>query len=132
MSWSYACPSCRATLNPREDVILVAARGETKVLLQFHPRPGDYELHKPDDLEFTPGEAWSFFCPVCHGSLATEEGSDFCRLLLRDKGKSRDLLFSRIAGTRATFVLSEGKVEEQHGPQAEEAMAWLTRQKWLI
>ncbi len=132
MSWSYACPLCRSTLNPRQDVVLVAARGEVKVLLQFHPKPGTYVLHKPDDLELVPGDAWSFFCPVCHGNLATEEGSEFCHLLLRADGRSRELLFSRVAGKRATFVLSEGKVEEKHGAQAEEAQVWLSRYKWML
>jgi hypothetical protein len=132
MSWSYSCPTCRATLNPREDLVLVAARGETKVLLQFHPRPGDYELHKPDGLELEPGEAWSFFCPVCRANLATEEGGEFCRLLLRAEGRSRELLFSRVAGKRATFILSQGEVLEKHGTEAEEAMVFLDRHKWMI
>lgn len=132
MSWSYSCPHCRATLNPREAVVLVAARGDTKVLLQFHPRPGDYKLFKPDDLELVPGEAWSFFCPVCHGNLAVEEGGEFCQLLLRAEGRSRQLLFSRVAGKHATFVLSEGAVEERHGAEADEAMSYLSRLKWMI
>ena len=132
MSWSYSCPSCRATLNPREDVVLVAARGSTKVLLQFHPRPGDYRLYKPEDLELVAGEAWSFFCPVCRANLAVEEGSELCQLLLRADGRSRQLLFSRVAGKQATFVLSEGKVEESHGSESEEGLGWLARFKWMI
>ena len=131
MSWSYSCPDCLSTLNPHRDVVLVAARGDVKVLLQFHPKPGDYDLYKPDDLELVPGEAWSFFCPVCRANLAVEEGGEFCRLLLRSGGRSRELLFSRVAGKRATFVLAEGKVEERHGSEAEEALAFLNRHKWM-
>jgi hypothetical protein len=132
MRWHYACPKCGATLNPREDVVLIAARERIKVLLQFHPRPGDYQLHKPDDLELVPGDAWNFFCPVCRENLAVEGNEGFCAIDQRAEGRRRRVVFSRVAGERATFIFSSSGLEEHHGVDASDYLQFMERTKWLI
>ena len=71
MSWSYACPWCGAMLNPDKTIILTAAQGDRRVLIGFHPEPGNYELFLPPDVTIEEGDHWDFFCPVCRENLVT-------------------------------------------------------------
>ena len=89
------------------------------MLMGFNPQPGNYEVHTPDGTEIEHGESWEFFCPVCGASLVAEDNENLCMLNLENDGKQQRVVFSRIAGERVTFVVSDRGVEEQHGKDAD-------------
>jgi hypothetical protein len=63
---------------------------------------------------------WSFSCPVCRADLTSPDHTRLCELSLIIGEERRRLLFSRIAGERATYVLREdADAVERHGEHAE-------------
>ena len=121
MSWSYACPWCGEMLNPDQTIILTASQGDRRVLIGFHPEPGNYELFLPPDVSIEEGDHWDFFCPICRENLVTGELEGLCELRMHRDAEESRVFFSRIAGERATIVVSQSKhaVKEKHGDHAE-------------
>ena len=115
MSRDYCCPACRAVLNPDRSVILTAVHGDTRVLIGFHPEPGNYEIYLPTGVRAEDGSCWDFYCPACQASLKAAVTDDLCQLILREDGRVSYLFFSRIAGEQATFIVREDRVAETHG-----------------
>ena len=115
MKWNYACPRCKATLNPGDNVILIAAHGETRVLVGLHPEPGNYEVFLPPNVKVEAGSRWDFFCPICNAGLVNEKDENLCELDLTQGDQSQKLVFSTIAGEQATFVIRDEEVSEKHG-----------------
>ena len=114
--WHYHCPRCESMLNPGGIVTLVAMKGGTQLLVGFHSEPGNYEMFSPPGARFAPGERWSFHCPVCHGSVASDRHPNLCELIHYEDGARKILLFSRIAGEQATYVIREDDSPRRHGP----------------
>jgi len=108
MGMEYGCPRCGAHLNPGPRIILLGRyRGECG-LFAFNPEPGNYDTDLPGNISIEPGEIWEFLCPVCHRvlSLAGEKG--LAALDMRDgAGNWHKVVFSRVAGEQATFVISQ-------------------------
>ena len=132
MEWTFSCPRCGAVVNPSGVVTLVAARGGVRLLLGFHPEPGNYQLFLPPGAALRDGEEWSFSCPVCHADLACADHPNLCELVQIVGGERRRLLFSRIAGERATYVLcDDDDLVERHGDHADkyDDTVRLTRQR---
>ena len=115
MSWTYCCPECKARLDPDKSVILIAEHEDTRVLVGFHPQPGNYEVKVPSNVKIEDGTIWEFTCPMCLTNLATEGSSNLCELELLRAGQRHRLLFSNIAGKQATFILSGETIDESHG-----------------
>ncbi len=118
MTWDYGCPSCGATLNPRETIVLVGEHADTRVLVGFHPQPGNYDTYLPKGVTAEPGTRWAFHCPLCQADLAVPEDDDLCAVELRTGGEVKRVLFSRVAGDRATFVFSPEGLDAHYGPDA--------------
>jgi len=119
MRWTYSCPQCEAMLNPDETIVLVATHGNTRILMGFHPEPGNYRAYAPPGESVEPGEAWEFSCPLCHASLISYVDRKLCAIDMHTVGAKHRVYFSRIAGQHATFVMSgEGEVES-HGRHAD-------------
>jgi len=137
MKWTYRCPKCNAHLNPAEDhIVLLGECEQGKGLMVFASRPGDYGLHHAAELEVVEGAEWRFSCPVCRADLATEatevEGAEERKLavvtMTDARGGEHRVLFSRIAGEKATFVVSaEGVVLERFGEHQMryQGMVWM-------
>lgn len=123
--WTYACPFCDAKLNPERAVILVGEQGEQRVLIGFHPEPGNYELYLPPEVTLREGDHWDFFCPVCRENLVNGALKDMCELRMRAGETEQRIFFSRIAGEHATFILSGRQIREAHGPDVERYRAQL-------
>jgi len=87
-------------------VVLVGLFGGAQMLLGFHPEPGNYALYLPPGAELEHGVMWTFHCPVCHGSLVSDLNDNLCALDLDEDGAKKRVLFSRIAGEHATYVIS--------------------------
>ena len=135
MSWRYSCPRCEASLNPKDYIILVGgpSGGERRCLVGFHPQPGNYELHLPPGTELEEGQRWDFSCPVCHGDLTAADDDKLCALDMLDaEGQRRQVLFSRIAGDKATFVVADRRIEHQFGEGAREYALHLIHLKDVI
>ena len=119
MRWTYSCPHCGAMLNPGETVVLIARHGETRILIGFHPQPGNYKAYIPPGVELEVGSLWDFHCPVCLDSLTTDQAPGLCALDLHTEGKPHRLFFSRKAGEQATFVITAEGLTERHGRDAD-------------
>ena len=132
MNWTYACPKCDVVLNPGDGIMVRAECGGMRILMGLHPDPGNYDLFLPPGVEIRPGERWSFFCPVCGDSLDVEGDDKLCSLTQRTGETSRTVLFSRIAGDHATFVVSSSGVEEQHGPDADLYLPHLAESNFMF
>jgi hypothetical protein len=115
----YKCPECKTVLNPERAVILAAKRDDQRLLVGFHPEPGNYELYVPPGTTFQAGDKWEFFCPVCTCKLTTTEDENLCGLEQEaGNGETRKVYFSRIAGEKATYVICGQKLEAKHGKDA--------------
>ena len=125
MSWTYRCPHCRVLLDPHEAIILRAAHAGTRILAGFHPEPGNYEIYFPPDVDLRDGQRWDFFCPVCQADLVSQENENLCALEFQRGEETSRILFSRIAGEKATYVLAEGTVKERHGEHAQSYFEFL-------
>lgn len=118
MRWVYACPQCDAMLNPDETIVLIGECGPHRILIGFHPEPGNYQAYLPPGIELQEGSLWDFYCPVCGRSLAMEFAPEMCALDLATQGVRHRLFFSRTVGERATFVITAEGVQS-HGEDAE-------------
>jgi len=132
MSWTYRCPKCKATLSPDSSIILCAKQGTRRILIGFHPEPGNYESYLPPDAEIQDGDAWDFFCPVCNASLACEDNENLCMLDALVEGRESNVLFSRIAGEKVTFVVSDRKVQQQHGKDVDHYIHHLMKMNTIL
>ncbi|MCK9459775.1 MAG: hypothetical protein M0R80_09070 [Proteobacteria bacterium] len=120
MQWIFYCPKCGAAINPGGVVTLIASRGSVTILLGFNPEPGNYDLFLPPGIALPPGTEWSFSCPVCRADLASAEHDKLCELVLMVGTERRRLLFSRIAGEQATYVLrGDAALVERHGEHSD-------------
>jgi len=119
MRWTYGCPACGAMLNPDNTIILVGVHGSKRILIGFHPEPGNYQIHVPPDTHIELGTRWDFFCPVCQHDLVTDENENLCALTLLDGREHRRVVFSRIAGEKATFVITDQRLERKYGEHLE-------------
>jgi len=132
MSWTYSCPSCNAMLNPDVSIVLVGQHGEDRILVGFHPQPGNFEVYLPPGVQPARGSRWVFLCPVCHQDLVASPDADLCAVMLHDGGRTHRVLFSRVAGDQATFVVSGMEVEEHHGRDVEKYWAALATLKYVL
>jgi len=118
MRWSYSCPHCNGILNRQNSILLVGTRGEDRIIISFHPAPGNYKISLPPGCEIEPGSSWTFSCPLCQQSLVSEISPELCCLDMVTKGVRHRVYFSRIAGEHATFVISAEGIE-RHGDHAD-------------
>jgi hypothetical protein len=118
MRWSYSCPHCNGILNRQNSVLLVGTHGEDRIIIGFHPAPGNYKISLPPGCEIEPGSSWSFSCPLCQQSLVSDISPELCCIDMVTTGVRHRVYFSRIAGEHATFVISAEGVE-RHGDHAD-------------
>jgi len=132
MSWEYSCPQCKVMLNPEHSVILAMQRDNVRMLVGLDPQLGKYEVKLPPDVVVEEGSRWDFSCPVCQAMLDSNDNPDLCELeLSMDDGPLR-ILFSRIAGEHATFVLNETTLNEKHGKDSGRYDLLWGQKKYLV
>ena len=115
MKWTYSCPHCESMLNPDETIILIGDRKSGRLMVGFHPEPGNYRAYVPPGFQIEEDVEWMFFCPVCGASLEAEIAPQLCALDMVSNGARHRVYFSRTAGEEATFVISAEGIE-RHGP----------------
>jgi hypothetical protein len=107
-------------LNPDETVVLIGECGPHRILMGFHPEPGNYRAYLPPEFNLQEGSMWDFSCPVCDRSLVSEIAPELCALDMATQGARHRLFFARTAGEQATFVITaegiatHGKDADQH------------------
>ncbi len=117
----FVCPRCQGVLNPNVKILLIADTGQSKGLVLLSPQPGNYKYLCDASLEkyLCHGEMVMFSCPLCHGELTSPSDSQLAILELRvGSHNTRRVEFSRVFGTQATFIISEGEVDT-YGEDAE-------------
>jgi predicted RNA-binding Zn-ribbon protein involved in translation (DUF1610 family) len=120
MKWKYACPHCKAILNPNVKIVLAVRRGRKRGLILLSPRPGNYKSICDSDFSdmMEEGTLVDFACPAC-GELLTSRASRKLAelLLLVPDQKDKRIQFSRIYGEHATFILN-GETVTPYGEDA--------------
>lgn len=114
MNWLYICPYCNERLNPNQTLILLAEYESRRMLVGFHPEPGNYEIYFPSDANLQDGQVWKFFCPVCRADLRTAEENRLCAVIMLEPTVSRRVVFSRVAGERDTSILYDQELEHRY------------------
>lgn len=132
MSWEYHCPKCRAMLNPECSVILTVEHGDVRAIVGLHPQPGRYAVHLPPGMLAPVGTKWDFSCPACNCQLASKADTNLCELDLCVGTETLRILFSRVAGELATFVVGEGELKESHGKDSHRFDLHWGQTKYLV
>lgn len=120
MKWKYACPSCKAVLNPNVKIILRLRRGKLNGLILISPRPGNYRIICDRDFaaKVKHGQLVEFSCPVCGEVLTAPASRKLAELLLlQPQGKVKRVQFSCVYGEHATFIL-DGDTVVPYGDDA--------------
>ena len=108
MGMNYSCPRCSAVLNPKSNIILLGRYEDQEGLFAFNPEPGNYEVDIPSNVSVKDGEVWDFLCPICHESMTLPDERELAALdMLDGAGNWHKVVFSRVAGEHATFVISQ-------------------------
>lgn len=131
MHWTYSCPHCSAVLNPKDSIMLRAEGGGQRILVGFHPQPGNYKVDLPEGVTLTPGSRWDFNCPVCDRSLVSELSDELCVLEMRQHDERHRVYFSRIVGEEATFVVSAEGMLTDHGIHTDKYLEDLVHKKYM-
>jgi len=118
MRWSYSCPHCSGILNRDDTIMLIGTQDEDRIIIGFHPAPGNYQISLPPGYSIEAGSSWYFSCPLCQESLVSDVSSDLCCIDMITKNIRHRVYFSRVAGERATFVISAEGIEP-HGDHAD-------------
>lgn len=116
-NFSFSCPSCKHTLNDSEEIELVTKRysgekGRIYMSIAF----GNYTYRHIPETEFGNHEIVDFICPHCNENLAAPNYENFA-LLNMDVGNNItfEVIFSREAGKRKTYVITEDGIETYQG-----------------
>lgn len=108
MKRTFACPHCKAVLNPSVKILLAVKYKSKRGMILLSPQPGNFKYICDSSVSaiIKPGASLTFFCPVCATDLTSPANKKFVELTLVDPNqKLRKVEFSRILGTHATFVI---------------------------
>ena len=113
----FFCPYCREMLSMSGKIVLNTRRAGNELgKMQLSVAVGDYGYEHIPEVEFLKGEIVDFFCPHCKEDLSSDHYENFARLLLRSDNKAElELLFSREAGKRKTYIITEDGIESYSG-----------------
>lgn len=109
MEKSFHCPICHGQLLVNERIVLSARADSGQYgLILLTADLGDYRAIKHPDFKILEGEHVDFFCPICHSNLIVEKaGKKFTHVMMLEAGEECEVLFSQIAGEKATYVIGE-------------------------
>lgn len=121
MEKRFHCPICHSQLYVNERIILSAKTDSgQRGLILLTADLGDYRALKHPEFKINVGEHVDFYCPVCHGDLMVEKDKKkYTRIMMLEVGEEFEVLFSQMAGERATYVVGE-KTTHSFGKDAEE------------
>ena len=109
----FLCPHCNTCLSHAGEIILNTRRvngeeGKIRLAATF----GNYTYSHEPIAQFTPGEVVAFSCPNCARHVHSEKYKDYAVLKMHVSEKIIfDVLFSREAGKRRTYIVTEDGIE---------------------
>lgn len=116
-NFCFSCPFCNQELNGGDEIELVTQRhngdrGRMFLSTTF----GNYTYRHLPETEFEPGEVVDFYCPSCSQNLEAPQHDNFA-LVHMDVGSGIkfEIIFSREAGKRKTYVITDDGIETYHG-----------------
>ncbi len=114
MNNHYLCPHCRGHLKVGDHIIFkIRNTRREKGLLLLHADVGDYTSIKHPFFNFEEGERIDFFCPICMQSLDAAIDENLVQVIMIDSQHTERVnYFSRIAGEKSTYKVSDGSVME--------------------
>ena len=112
MENQYLCPHCRGHLRVGDYIIFkIRNSRRDKGLLLLHPEVGNYTSIVHPDFNFQEGERVDFFCPLCMNNLDAAIDENLVHVIMIDaRGMENEVYFSRIAGEKSTYKVSEDEV----------------------
>ncbi len=116
-NFSFSCPHCAQLLDDNEEIQLKTVRNSgEKGLIFMSATFGNYSYRHSPETNFFSGEVVDFLCPKCGEDLAAPQHENFA-LLNMDVGNdiNFEVIFSREAGKRKTFVITEDGIETYQG-----------------
>lgn len=123
MKTNYLCPKCQAHLRVGDNVIfyVISRKSGRKGMVMLNPDLGNYSVTNHPSISFEKGEYVEFYCPVCHANLAASSvNSNLVRIHMvnEETGDKSDIFFSKIAGEKSTFRITDSKIVERYGEDA--------------
>jgi len=118
----YGCPHCHTVLNPSVKILLVVSHKKKKGMILLSPQPGNFKFICDPSVEkvVSKGTTVNFSCPVCATDLTSPANKKFAELEMIDpNGNTRRVEFSRVMGTRATFIF-DGEEVVSYGDDADD------------
>ncbi|WP_286019144.1 hypothetical protein, partial [Candidatus Venteria ishoeyi] len=115
MKNKYLCPHCKGHLEVEENIVITARiKSGKKGLIFLSPCLGNYTVVKHPNFSYEKGEEVEMFCPICTHNLHEESyNQSFARIIMIDKDDDKHyILFSRIAGERCTYKITDNIVEK--------------------
>ncbi|MGB1104321.1 MAG: hypothetical protein ACPG21_11920 [Crocinitomicaceae bacterium] len=111
--YSFSCPKCKARLNNDQTIELNTERQNgDKGVIHLSVGIGDYNFTHEPKTKFVEGEIVEFYCPHCKSNLSAPQHKDFTLLKMDvDENIQFDVIFSRKAGHRKTYVINEDGIE---------------------
>ncbi len=113
----YICPECRGHLMVGEYIILAARnQREERGILLLHPEIGNYSSIKHPTFKYATGDPIDFYCPMCQYYLQSRFDKNLVHVILVDMDeKEYDVYFSRIAGEKSTYQVSDNSTVTSTG-----------------
>lgn len=112
-NYSFHCPHCLEHLNRNGEIILNTRRkngeeGYIKLATTF----GNYVYSHEPAVQFESGELVTFSCPFCKSHVHSDKYKDYAVLKMTvSHNIVFDVLFSREAGKRKTYIVTEDGIE---------------------
>lgn len=115
--YNFYCPHCDAPLSVSGVIELITRRKNgDKGIIKLATKVGNYNYEHEPPTEFEAGEIVDFICPKCAKNLHTNQYKNFALLNMHvEQGISFEVIFSRTAGERKTYVITEDGVETYKG-----------------
>lgn len=110
---NFHCPHCSQLLNSNGEIVLKTKRhngeeGHIHLATTF----GNYSYSHEPDIQFGPGEIVSFSCPACKNLVHSDKYKDYAIIKMHVSDTIIfDVLFSREAGKRKTYIVTEDGIE---------------------
>ena len=112
-NYNFHCPNCRELLSNDGVIVLNTRRqsgedGNIRLATSF----GNYSYSHEPAVKFSPGEIVAFSCPKCNNQVHSTKYKDYAILkMVVSDSIEFDVLFSREAGKRKTYIVTEDGIE---------------------
>ncbi|RMG79258.1 MAG: hypothetical protein D6707_08455 [Bacteroidetes bacterium] len=110
----YICPKCRKKLiNKKKQVYFIIVNDNgNEGIIYLSPKVGDYDYSVEGDVPFKDGDLLTFLCPHCKKDLKSNKYPEYVSIKMNMNDMfDFDVLFSRKAGMKRTYVITEDEIE---------------------